>query len=66
MDDLKKKKETIKGDQGEPAKDPLTVKSNISIRLKYSEWMNSRTPLGMERLSPFYREFGLGLLVRCH
>ena len=65
MDDLKRKKETIEGDQGKPAKNPLTFKSNFALRLKYSEWMNSRTSLGLVRLSLFYKEFGVGLLVRC-
>ena len=66
MDDLKGKKETIEGDQGEPAKDPPTVRSDFSLELKYSEWMNSRTYLSLVRLGPFYREFRVGLLVRCH
>ena len=62
LDDLKRKKETIKGDQG----DPLTVKSDFFLELKYSEWMNNRTYLSLVRLGPFYREFRVGLLVRCH
>jgi len=43
LNDLKRKKETIKGDRGKPAKDPPTVKSNFSLGLKYGEWMNSGT-----------------------
>ena len=41
LNDLKGKKEAIEGDQGEPAKDPPTVKLVFSLGLKYSEWMNS-------------------------
>ena len=66
MDDLKRKKETIECDWGEPAKDPPTVKSDFSLELTYSEWMNSRTYLRVVRLGPFYREIGVGLLVRLH
>ena len=60
MDELKRKKKTIKGDRGEQAKDPSTVKSNFSLRLKYSEWMNGGTYLDLVRLGPFYREFWSG------
>ena len=66
MDDLERKKEIIEGDWGELAKDPLTVKSDFSLELKYSEWMNSRTYIRLVRLGPIYREFGVGLLVRLH
>ena len=66
MDDLKRKKETIKGDWGEPAKDPLTVKLDFSLELKYSEWMNSRTYLDWMKLGPLIESFGVGLLVRLH
>ena len=41
LNDLKRKKETIKGNRGEPTKDPPTVKLVFSLGLKYSEWMNS-------------------------
>ena len=41
-------------------------KSNFSLKFKYSELMNSRTYLNLVRLGPFNREFGVGLLVRCH
>ena len=66
MKNLKREKETIEGDRGKPAKDSLTVKLVVSLELKYNEWMNSRTHLGLVRLDPFYREFGVDLLVRCH
>ena len=63
-----------------PAKDSLTVKSiflsktfffffflrGFSQGLKYEKLMNSCTYLDLARLSPFYKEFGVGLLVRCH
>jgi len=45
-------------------KTPLMVKSVFSLELKYSKWLNSRTYPRLVRLSPFYREFGVGLLVR--
>ena len=67
MNNLKRKKETIEGDWGKPAKDPSTIKLVFFfLELKYNEWMNSITYLGLVRLDPFYREFGVGLLVRCH
>ena len=43
---LEKKEKDFECDWGEPAKDPLTVKSGISLGLKYSEWMNSRNSEG--------------------
>ena len=46
MDDLKKKKEIVKGDLGEPAKDPPMVMSVFSLEHKGSEWVNSRTYFG--------------------
>jgi len=46
LDDLKRKKVTIKGDWDELAKDPLTVKSVFSLEHKGSEWMNSSMYLG--------------------
>ena len=61
LDDLKTMEKTIEADRGEPAKDLLIVKSVFSLEHNYSKWVNSRTYLG-----PFYREFGVGLLVRCH
>ena len=66
MDDLKRKKETIEGDWGESAKDLPTVKSVFSLGLKFSEWMSNETCLGLVRLGPFYKEFGVGLFIRCH
>jgi len=65
MNDQKRKKETIEGNQGKPAKDPLIVKSIFSLGLKFSKWMNSRMYFGLVGLGPFYREFGVSLLVRC-
>ena len=38
----------------------------FSQGLKYEKWMNSYAYLGLIRLGPFYREFGVDLLVRCH
>ena len=61
LDDLKTMEKTIVADRGEPAKDLLIVKSVFSLEHNCSKWVNSRTYLG-----PFYREFGVGLLVRCH
>ena len=61
LDDLKTMEKTIAADRGEPAKDLLIVKSVFSLEHNCSKWVNSRTYLG-----PFYREFGVGLLVRCH
>ena len=66
VDDLKRKKVTIEGNQGELAKDPPTIKSVFSLEHKGSEWMNSSVYLGWIRLDPFYREFGMSLLVRRH
>ena len=66
MDDLKIKREIIKDDWGEPAKDFPTIKSFISLDLKYSEWMNSKTYLGWMRHSPFIENFEVGLLIRLH
>ena len=48
------------------AKDPPIVKSIFSLGLNFSEWMNSRTYIGLVRIGPFYREFEVDLLVRCH
>ena len=62
----KKKKKTIEGDWGEPGNDSSTIKSDFSLELKYGEWMNSRTYLDLVRLCPYYRKFGVGLLVRCY
>lgn len=53
-------------DQGEPVMDFPTIKSNFSLGLKYSDWMNSRTYLRLMKLGPFYREFGVDLLVKFH
>ena len=61
MDDLKTMEKTIEANRSELAKDPLIVKSVFSLKHNCSKWMNSRTYLG-----PFYREFGMGPLVRCH
>ena len=61
LDDLKTMEKIIEADRGEPAKDPLIVKLVFSIEHNCSKWVNSRTYLGS-----FYREFGIGLLVRCH
>ena len=66
MDDLKRKKVTIKSDWGEPTKDHPMVKSVFSLEHKSSGWMNSRTYLGWMGLGPYYREFKVGLLVECH
>ena len=67
LDDLeKKKKKTIEGDWGEPGNDSSTIKSDFSLELKYGEWMNSRTDFDLVRLCPYYRKFGVGLLVRCY
>ena len=57
---------TIEGDQGESAKDSPTVKSVFSLEHKSSEWVTSRTYLGWVRLGPFYRKFGVSLLIRCY
>ena len=66
LDDLEKKKKTIEGDWGEPGNDSSTIKSDFSLELKYGEWMNSRTDFDLVRLCPYYRKFGVGLLVRCY
>ena len=66
LDDLEKKKKTIEGDWGEPGNDSSTIKSDFSLELKYGEWMNSKTYLDLVRLCPYYRKFGVGLLVRCY
>ena len=66
MDNLKRKKKPIEGYWGESAKDLPTIKSNFFLELKYSEWMSSRMYLRLMRLGHFYREFGVGQLVRCH
>ena len=63
---MKRKKETIEGDWRKLAKDPSTIKLDFFVGLKYGEWMNNRTYLDLVRLSPFYRKFGVSLLVRCH
>lgn len=47
------KKETIKGDWCEPAKNPPTVKSVFSLEYKDGELVSSRTYLGWMRLDPF-------------
>lgn len=49
----KRKKEAIKGDQSEPAKDPSTAKSDSSLGLKYNEWMNSNAYLSLAKLGHF-------------
>lgn len=42
MDDLKRRKETIKGDWDELAKNPPMVKLVFSLGLKFNEWMNGK------------------------
>ena len=44
-DDLKRKKEVFEGDRGEPANDPLMVKSVFFLKYEYREWMNNITYL---------------------
>ena len=61
----KEKKRLSKVIGGKPAKNPSTVKSIFSLGLKFSEWINGRMYLGLVKLGPFYREFRVGLLVRC-
>ena len=79
LDDLERKKETNKGNQGEPAKDPLTVKSIFSLRLQNSEWNGSicQVPLtswemcglsgengaNFEKFTPCLRIVDCGLIV---
>ena len=49
----KKKKKTVKVDQGEPTKDPPMIKSIFSLEHKDSEWVNSRTYFGWMKPSLF-------------
>jgi len=62
----RERKKTIKGDRGEPAKDPPTVKSIFSLEHKDGESVNSITYLGLMKSYHFYREFLVGLLVRIY
>ena len=62
----RERKKTIKGDRGELAKDPLTVKSIFSLEHKDSEFVNGKTYLGLMKSYPFYREFLVGLLVQIY
>ena len=41
LDDLKRKKETVKGDRGVSAKNTLMVKLVFFLEYKDSEWINS-------------------------
>ena len=51
LDDLKRKKVTIKSDWSELTKNP--VKLVFSLKHEGNEWMNSNTYLGWMRLVPF-------------
>ena len=66
LDDLKRKKNTIKGNWGDLAKDSPTIKLVFLIRLKYSKWIKNRIYLGLVRLNHFYKKFEVGLLIRCN
>ena len=69
LDDLKRKKETVKGDRGVSAKNALMVKSIFSLEYKDSEWINSKNVLLLDnwmRFGVFYKEFRVGLFIRCH
>ena len=65
LDDLKRKKVTIKGDQGELAKDPPMIKLVFSLEHR-NECMNSKNEAWLDEAWSFYREFGVGLLVGRH
>ena len=45
LDDLKRKKEIVKGDWGVSAKNALMVKSVFSLKYNDSEWINSENVL---------------------
>ena len=66
LNDLKRKKVTIEGDQGEPAKDSLTIKLVFSLEHRSGECMNSKNVPWLDEAWSFYREFGVGLLVGRH
>ena len=59
------KKETIKSDQDEPAKDPLTVKSILSLSKVLSVSI-VKTYIGLIGLGSFIESSWVGLLVRLH
>ena len=66
MDDLKRKKVTIEGDQGESAKGPPTIKLVFSLKHRSGECMNSKYVTWLAEAWSFYREFGVSLLIGHH
>ena len=48
----RERKRTVRGDQGEPAKDPSTVKSDFSLEHKDNEYVNGKTYLGLMKSDP--------------
>ena len=63
LDDLKRKRKTVKGDRCKSAKDSSTVKSIFSVEHKDDDFMNNGTYLGWMWPDPFYRELRMSLLV---
>ena len=60
---MRRKKVTIKGDQGEPAKDLSMVKLVFSLEHMHSEWMNSKNVPWLDEARSFYKEFRVDLLI---
>ena len=51
-----KKNVTIEDDWGEPAKGPPMVKSDFSLGVKYSEWVNRNAYLWFDKVGSFFIE----------
>ena len=56
---MKRKKHKIKGDRGEPAKNPSNLKLVFSLKLKNSNSIMVKTYLNLISLSPFIMSFGV-------
>ena len=63
ISNLKREKGTIEVHWCRAGKGPSKY---FSQWLKYRKWMNSCTYLCLVRFGLLYRDFGVGLLVRCH
>ena len=62
MEGLKRKKHKIKGDQGEPAKNPLMLKLVFSLELKNSNFRSGGKLLSFDMDEFFYSELWSGYL----
>ena len=62
MEGLKRKKHKIKGDRGEPAKNPTMFKLVFSLELKNSNSMSGENLPSFDMVESFYGKFWSGYL----